>query len=396
MTSAGALDTSFYAGAISDGFINTLAIQGDGRLLAGGTFTMVGGTTRHIIRLNTDGSLDAGFNPGLDANDYVSSIAIEASGQILVVGAFTQFDIYSINRIVRLNVDGSVDNSINFGTGADNFISTVALQNLDGTIYVGGAFTQFNGAPHSAIAKLFDGTNTGTGIFTFAEPVFNASEAAGSVPVTVVRSGGLTGTASVKYTMTDGTASVNDYTNVSGTLVFSDGQGVQTINIGLIDNHVVDGTRNFQVALSSPGKGSSLGAITSATVNILDNDSVIGFSASDYTANQTDGQAQITLSRIGGLIDSVTVDFITLTNIGTAVAGTDYTPVTQTVVFGPGVAVQTVNVPVLDDQLPELTQTLGLALSNATASATLGVSSATLHIVNNHPAPGVLSFSSPT
>ena len=64
------------------------AVQPDGKILIGGSFTTVLGVTRNnIARLNTDGTLDTAFNP--NANSLVYSIAVQADGKILAGGDFT-------------------------------------------------------------------------------------------------------------------------------------------------------------------------------------------------------------------------------------------------------------------------------------------------------------------
>ena len=65
-----------------------IAVQADGKILAGGTFTTIGGLPRNrIARLNaTTGAADS-FNP--NANSSVYSIVVQADGKILVGGAFT-------------------------------------------------------------------------------------------------------------------------------------------------------------------------------------------------------------------------------------------------------------------------------------------------------------------
>src|SRR2546428_554657 len=57
------LPDNFNPGA--NGIVYSLAIQSDGKILAGGAFTALGGQTRNrIARLNADGTLDTTFNPG--------------------------------------------------------------------------------------------------------------------------------------------------------------------------------------------------------------------------------------------------------------------------------------------------------------------------------------------
>src|ERR1035438_912403 len=49
----------------ADNFVYATAIQPDGRILVGGSFTTLGGQPRSCVgRLNADGTLDTAFNPG--------------------------------------------------------------------------------------------------------------------------------------------------------------------------------------------------------------------------------------------------------------------------------------------------------------------------------------------
>jgi hypothetical protein len=78
----------------------------------------------------------------------------------------------------------------------------------------------------------------------------------------------------------------------------------------------------------------------------------------------------------------VRVDYAT--SNGTATAGTDYTAVSGTLVFGQGVSTQTINVPFTADNVNEADETINLTLSNAQGTGTLGVTNKTvLTIVND-------------
>lgn len=140
LNSNGSLDVSFNPGSGSNSIINAVALQVDGKILIGGQFTDYNGVgRRHIARLNADGTLDAGFNPGLGPDTYVDSIAVQADGKILIGGVFQSFNGSSRERIARLNVDGSLDTS--FSPGAHQVfhqIQSMCLQ-TDGKILVGGS-----------------------------------------------------------------------------------------------------------------------------------------------------------------------------------------------------------------------------------------------------------------
>ena len=157
----GTLDTSFLAsGAGANGDVLALAIQTDGKIVIGGTFTNVNGTARNrIARLNTDGSLDTGFLVGAGADSTVRKIAIQSDGRILLGGTFANIDGTARNGIARLGATGGLDNSfLGSGNGANGPVSTLALQS-GGKVLIGGDFTSFNGTSRNRVARLnADGT----------------------------------------------------------------------------------------------------------------------------------------------------------------------------------------------------------------------------------------------
>jgi uncharacterized delta-60 repeat protein len=134
--------------------VNTTSIQADGKIIVGGSFTNYNGTTRNrIARRNVDGSLDTTFNPGLGFNNNVVTTSIQADGKIIVGGAFNSYNGTTINRIARLNVDGSMDTTFNPGSGFNNILRTTSIQ-ADGKIIVGGDFFSYNGTTINRIARL--------------------------------------------------------------------------------------------------------------------------------------------------------------------------------------------------------------------------------------------------
>jgi len=166
----GSKDTSFNTGTGFDDYVYSVALQPDGKVLVGGTFTTYKGVTENrIIRLNADGSKDATFNAGTGFNSYVYSITVQADGKILVGGDFTTYKGVTENRIIRLNTDGSKDATFNTGTGFNNYVYSIALQS-DGKILMGGFFTSYKGVTgNNKIIRLnADGSKdstfiTGTG-----------------------------------------------------------------------------------------------------------------------------------------------------------------------------------------------------------------------------------------
>src|SRR5437868_14510144 len=89
----GTLDSVF--NPPTDGYsVQSVAVQADGKILAGGLFTMLGGEWRtNLARLNSDGSVDPDFNPGTGpmgvSYPTVLSLALQTDGRILAGGSFT-------------------------------------------------------------------------------------------------------------------------------------------------------------------------------------------------------------------------------------------------------------------------------------------------------------------
>ncbi|MCC5866732.1 MAG: delta-60 repeat domain-containing protein [Wenzhouxiangella sp.] len=151
----GSLDASFDAGSGVNGTVNVIALQPDGRILLGGAFSQVDGTSRQrIARLNANGSLDSGFDPGANGfSAQVRAIAVQADGRLLVGGDFSAYNSVPVGRITRLNGNGSLDASFDAGTGAGASVHAVSVQ-ADGRILIGGAFTSINDTARYRIARL--------------------------------------------------------------------------------------------------------------------------------------------------------------------------------------------------------------------------------------------------
>ncbi|TAE51175.1 MAG: T9SS C-terminal target domain-containing protein [Bacteroidetes bacterium] len=166
----GSPDATFNSGGTgANTLVRYIAIQPDGKILIGGIFTSYNGTSRnYIARLNSNGSLDTGFNPGTGANSHVYSLAIQSDGKILIGGDFTSYNGTARNYIARLNTDGSLDTGFNPGTGANSYVNAVSVLS-DGKILIGGNFTSYNGTTRFRIARinadgsLDTGFNPGTG-----------------------------------------------------------------------------------------------------------------------------------------------------------------------------------------------------------------------------------------
>lgn len=171
LNAIGSVDTLFDVGSGANNFVQDIAVQSDGKVIIGGSFNAFNGVSRFgIARLNANGSLDTAFNPGTGANGIVFKVAIQNDGKIVIGGSFTLYNGVSRSRVARLNTNGSLDTTFNPGTGLNNILYAMELQN-DGKVVIGGSFTSFNGTTRNRVVRL----NTNGSLDTSFNPGTGAS-----------------------------------------------------------------------------------------------------------------------------------------------------------------------------------------------------------------------------
>jgi uncharacterized delta-60 repeat protein len=145
----GTLDTTFAAIDTGGVAVFAIAVQSDGKVIIGGTFTTVNGNTRnYIARLNADGTLDTGYNPNCGAR--VRTIALQSDGKSVIGGDFTTVGGSSRNYLARLNTNGTVDTA---SISPSGIIECVVIQ-PDQKILIGGVFTDVGGTSRNYVARL--------------------------------------------------------------------------------------------------------------------------------------------------------------------------------------------------------------------------------------------------
>ena len=154
----GAFDQAF---SIGTGFDNTvqviaLAKDGSGDLYVGGAFTDYNGVKMNsLVRLKADGSVDPTFVTGTGFNNAVFIVVPLADGHLYVGGAFSSYKGVPANNLVRLNADGTIDQSFVTGKGFDNTVFTLLLaDDGSGDLYVGGAFKNYDGTVANDLVRL--------------------------------------------------------------------------------------------------------------------------------------------------------------------------------------------------------------------------------------------------
>jgi hypothetical protein len=128
------------------------------------------------------------------------------------------------------------------------------------------------------------------GVIQFAAAAYSVNEAAGSVAITVTRSGDLSLPASVDYATNDGSspgvfvpcslvsgAALDrcDFGRAAGSLQFAAGQSSRTFTVLVLNDSFIEGVETVQLVLSNASAGSLLGSQTTAKLSIIDDDVVI-------------------------------------------------------------------------------------------------------------------------
>ena len=238
------------------------------------------------------------------------------------------------------------------------------------------------GSPSSATVTIID--DDALPLVQFSATNYNVNEGAGTVTVTVTKTGNTALPSSVNYATSDGSATAgSDYTATSGTLTFQPNDTSKTFTVPITQDAIYEGNETFTVTLSVP-VGCSLGAPSSATVTIVDDETPPSFSINSVSHSEGNSGTTsyvFTVTKTGSTTINATVDYATVD--GTATAPSDYTAIsTTTLTFLPGDTTKTITVLVNGDTTYEPDETFAVHLSNPT-NATITTADGTGTIVND-------------
>ena len=306
MNPDGTLDAGFNLTlGLADSQVNTIAVQPDGKILLGGTFTTSGATYNRIIRCYPDGSRDQGMN--VDANFRINAVAIQADGKILVGGDFTQLGYAGKYGIGRILPSGIVDYAFDARVLDPGKVHAIAVQ-PDGKILVGGEFSNLNYESRSNLGRLnADGTLDTSFSVSVNGPVYaivlqkDGKIVIGGVFTTV----GSTNTQNVARLLANGTVDTS-----FSTFSFSGESGGTVYSLALQNGKFLIGGNflsiNGNASINHLARVSSNGTLESAynpfpndivrTIHPLsDGTHLVG---GDFTKMGINGEGQVTKSRI--------------------------------------------------------------------------------------------------
>jgi hypothetical protein len=226
----------------------------------------------------------------------------------------------------------------------------------------------------------------------FSASSYTVGETSPRATIRVQRVGATSGTATVQYATSDGTAASGvRYTAVSGALTFAPGVALQAFSVPILDDEAVEGPETVLLSLTSASGKAALGTPATAVLTIDDDDSVpaFEFSAADYSMIQG-SRAVIIVERTGPVSSPASVHYAT--SPGTAVAGTNYEDTAGNLSFAAGVRRRSFVVQGLRETADEGDRTVLLGLSNPTGGPGLGTQSTAVLRIGDRDIAGTLQF----
>lgn len=165
--------------------------------LSDGSYLIASFSYKRIVKVRSDGSLDPSFDTGSGPDalglDYLD-IGVQDDGKIVVAGVFDNFNNVPANKVVRLNANGSIDDTFSAGSGPAGYgIRSIALDG-DKIILV-GTFNGFNSTSAKNIVRIL---STGAVDPDFIYPGPSANYYTTSISQVALHSGGIL-IAGVKY-----------------------------------------------------------------------------------------------------------------------------------------------------------------------------------------------------
>ncbi|MEH2051545.1 beta strand repeat-containing protein [Nostoc sp.] len=232
-------------------------------------------------------------------------------------------------------------------------------------------------------------------ISTTTPTVAEGNSGSKTVTFTVTRSGNTAIATTVNYAL-DGTAtSGTDYNTikvagvtatVSGALIFAANETTKTITLNVLGDQVTEPDETINLTLSHPKQASPITA--PATVTIVDDDGAPTIAIADKSGNESSGNFVFTVKLSHASSQIITVDYNTSND--TAIASADYTAVTGSLTFNPGVTTQTITAPILNDFVAESNERFFVNLDNPT-NATIADNKAIGTITDNDTAGFTIS-----
>jgi hypothetical protein len=311
-------------------------------------FPLITSVTSDSTQTTISGTLNSTANTTFSI-DFYSNAACDASGNGEGGGFFDT---------TTITTDGS-------GNAAINVIFSKALPT--GRILTSTATDSLGNTSEFSPCS----TNAASGVVQFGATTISVREDLNTLTIPVNRVGGSSGSLTVNFATSNNTAIAGqDYTAVSGTLTFADGETSKSISLPILSDAVVEGSEELLVTLSNSATPDVVGVNGIVIVKIFDPNifpvlSVVGLSVNEGNIGTTNVVVTVNLNMAIG--QTVTVNYQSFAM--TATSGVDFQPVSGTLTFAPGVTSQTVSVSIIGDVIAEQNETFRIGLSNSVNAA---------------------------
>jgi ribosomal protein L35AE/L33A len=292
------------------------------------------------------------------------------------------------------------DKHINITILEDNIIEGNETFELNLSNPKGGAAI---GNPSTAKVTIIDNDEPPAGALQFSKAKYSVNEDGGTVKIIVTRKDGDEGAVSVELSTADDSAEAGkDYIGITSPirLNWNDGDDSdKDIYISILDDNDIEGDETFDLILSNPTGGATIGDQGTAVVTVIDNDippaGVLQFSKAEYSVNENGSSVKITITREYSSLGAVSVDLSTAD--GSAVAGKDYVGINEPITFSwddGDDSDKILSISIIDDYEEEGDETFSLTLSNPTGGAAIGdPGTGVVIIIDNEVPAGTLQFS---
>lgn len=208
----GSIDSSFSAGQGLDGNIGFMRLQLDGRMVIAGDFTNYNGIGRsRIARIFPDGTLDAEFDPGAGFSGWLRSLMIQPDGKILVGGSLGTFNGVQVGNLCRLQTTGRLDPSLVMDQRLNGSVDALAVQ-FGNKVLAAGMMQMANQMPNwVSLARLHLGGVQNPAAYSGTIASEDPNAPFGRLSVTLARGGAFTGSITVSAETWTFRGFFNDY-----------------------------------------------------------------------------------------------------------------------------------------------------------------------------------------
>jgi hypothetical protein len=262
----------------------------------------------------------------------------------------------------------------------DNFGEVLATGDFDGNgtddLVVGMPGEVENGQTGAGAATVLYGLDRSIGAFGTVRlgSAISVPETTGARPVFVTREGGAVVAASVSHSRSGGSATPGvDFNYNAGVEDWNPGElGVEFFAYSVVPDTLDEGDETIVFSLSNPSSGLALASPSTVTVTIRDDDEggVVQFQAPVQVFPEDAGSAAVVVTRTAGAASHASVQFATAG--ASATSGVDFLPTSGTLTFAADETVRIIHVPILEDEVQELSEVFTVTLSNPGGGASLG------------------------